>query len=112
MVVRQTFSRMSLRLLTPESQSDLLGAEVVRADDGTYRVFGVYRNEPRLGVRERSPIHYGGLVLQVIGSPAVRLTGHYWTDRDTKGEIVLSDRRAAHIDDITAGTDLYAKSAC
>jgi hypothetical protein len=110
MVVRQTFSRMSLRLLTAESQSELLGAEVVRADDGSYRIIGVYRNEPRLGVRERSPIHYGGLVLQVIGSPPVRLTGHYWTDRDTKGEIALSDRRTAHVDDTIAGDELYTTS--
>lgn len=110
MVVRQTFSRMSLRLLTAESQSELLGAEVIRADDGSYRIIGVYRNEPRLGVRERSPIHYGGLVLQVIGSPPVRLTGHYWTDRDTKGEIALSGRRAAHVDDFIAGAGLYATS--
>lgn len=111
MVVRQTFSRMSLRLLTAESQSELLGAEVVRADDGSYRIIGVYRNEPKLGVRERSPIHYGGLVLQVIGSPPVRLTGHYWTDRDTKGEIALSDCRAAHVDDTIAAQELYGSSA-
>lgn len=111
MVVRQTFSRMSLRLLTAESQSELLGAEVVRADDGSYRIIGVYRNEPRLGVRERSQIHYGGLVLQVIGSPPERLTGHYWTDRDTKGELALFERRAAHVDDIVAGEGLYVTGA-
>lgn len=111
MVVRQTFSRLSLRLLTPESQSELIGAEVVRADDGSYRILGVYRNEPRLGVRERSPIHYGGLALQVIGSPPVRLQGHYWTDRDTKGEIVLSDRRSVHVDDMPVGTGLHATGA-
>lgn len=109
MVVRQTFSRLSLRLLTAESQSELLGAEVLRADDGSYRIVGVYRNEPRLGVRDRSPIHYGGLVLQVVGSPPVRLAGHYWTDRDTAGEIVLSDRRTVRVDDMISGTKLYAR---
>lgn len=111
MVARQTFSRLSLRLLTAEAQSELLGAEIVRADDGTYRITGVYRNEPRLGVRDRSPIHYGGLVLQVIGNPPLRLAGHYWTDRDTAGEIILSDRRPAHVDDMSAGTALYAEAA-
>lgn len=111
MVARQTFSRLSLRLLTPESQSEILGAEVLRSDDGSYRIIGVYRNEPRLGVRDRSPIHYGGLVLQVVGTPPVRLAGHYWTDRDTAGEVALSDRRAVHIDDMTSGADLYAAGA-
>jgi len=108
MVVRQTFSRLSLRLLTSESQSELLGAEVLRSDDGSYRVIGVYRNEPRLGVRDRSPIHYGGLVLQVSGTPPVRLAGQYWTDRDTAGEIALSDRRAVHVHDMTSAAELYA----
>jgi hypothetical protein len=108
MVVRQTFSRLSLRLLTSESQSELLGAEVLRSDDGSYRVIGVYRNEPRLGVRDRSPIHYGGLALQVSGTPPVRLAGQYWTDRDTAGEITLSDRRAVHVHDMTSAAELYA----
>ncbi len=108
MVIRQTFSHLSLRLITTESHSELLGAEVLRAGDGTYRVIGVYLNEPRLSVRHLSPIHYGALVLQVIGTPPVTLEGHYWTDRDTAGEIALSDRRAVHVDDIRSGTNLYA----
>lgn len=111
MVARQTFSRLSLRLLTSESQSELLGAEVVRADDGSYRIIGVYRNEPSLGVRERSPIHYGGLVLQVIGSPPIRLAGHYWTDRNTAGEINLFEQCSGHADDMAEGAALFGDPA-
>ena len=57
MVIRQTFSTLTLSLLTDESRSELLGAEISRGQDGTYRVFGVYRNEPRFAVRHRSEIH-------------------------------------------------------
>ena len=109
MVVRQTFSRLSLRLITNESQSELLGAEILRADDGTYRIIGVYRNEPRLTVRDGSPIHYGGLVLQADGSPPTRLEGSYWTDRGTAGELRLSARQPFHVTDMTSANKLYAK---
>lgn len=108
MVIRQTFSRLSLRLLTDESQSELLGADLIRADDGTYRVVGVYRSEPKLTVRDRSPIHYGGLALQVIGKPPRSLEGHYWTDRDTAGAIALTDRRSMHLEDVAAAHKVYA----
>src|SRR2546425_11194340 len=37
MVVRQTFSSLSMRLLTGESQSDLLAGEVIRAPDGLHQ---------------------------------------------------------------------------
>lgn len=92
--IRQTYSMLSMRLMTEESTSEILGAEMVRAPDDTYRVAGVYRNEPRLSVRERSPIHYGAVLLQVEGDPASRLAGHYWTDRSSRGEVVASTHSA------------------
>jgi len=107
MVIRQTFSTLSLCLVTNESRSELLGAEIVRGTDGTYRVFGVYRNEPRFAVRERSAIHYGGLELRVAGSPPERIEGHYWTDRDTAGELLLSDQRQAYAHDFASAGRLY-----
>ena len=109
MAIRQTFSKLSLRLITSESRSELLGAEILRADDGTYRVIGVYRNEPRLSVRDRSPIHYGGLVLQVVSERATKLEGHYWTDRDTAGEIYLTAKRRRLIDDFESAQRAFGQ---
>lgn len=92
MVVRQTFSALSLRLLTKESSSELVGTEIVCSADGLYCVSGVYRNEPRFQVRERSPIHYGAVWLRIIDEPLKKVIGHYWTDRQTAGETELSHR--------------------
>ncbi len=86
-VIRQTFSSLSVRMFTAESASELVAAEISKESDGTYRLAAVYRNEPILSVRERSPIHYGAFVLFVQGSPAKDLVGHYWTDRKTHGEL-------------------------
>ncbi len=87
LVVRQTFSTLSVRMLTAESASELVAAEINKAIDGTYRFAAVYRNEPKLSVRERSPIHYGAIVLDVQEDPVKDLAGHYWTDRNSRGEL-------------------------
>ena len=94
MVIRQTFSTISLRLYTAESHSETLSARVVRCDDGTCNVAAVYRNTPRLQVRDQSPLHHGALLLSVQGDPPKTLAGQYWTDRLSQGEMTLSHRAA------------------
>lgn len=87
--VNQTYSTFHARLQTDESQGDLISSKIV--DEGSrYKFIGVYRNEPRLEVRDRSPIHNGAFILDIEGdalSPS-SLRGQYWTDRSTRGEFV------------------------
>lgn len=87
LVVKQTFSSLHLRLLTCESQSITIASAIVRQPDGIFTINGIYRNEPRISVRDRSPIHLGGLALQLGGPPPAFMTGHYWTDRRSYGEV-------------------------
>lgn len=102
MVIRQTFSSLTMRLATEESSSESVGGEIRRSEDGLYRVAGVYRNEPRLGIRDRSAIHHGALLLDVRGEPAESLDGHYWTDRLSRGEIRLTQRTVEAFDTFEA----------
>jgi hypothetical protein len=92
MVIQQTFSSVSLRLFTAESHSETISARVVRCDDGNWSLAAVYRNTPRLQVRERSPLHHGALLLHVQGGAVPTLSGQYWTDRLSQGEFLLSGR--------------------
>jgi len=110
MAVRQTYSTVTMQLLTAESASETLAGTLVRAADGIFEVFAVYRNTPRLSVRTRSPIHFGALRLQVHDDPVNTLAGHYWTDRDSMGELELTDRRSALVSTFDAGTRLFAIS--
>ena len=87
LVVRQTYSSLSIRLLTDESASKLRAGAIVQEVDGEYEVLGVYLNEPDAAIRERSAIHYGAIRLSLIGSPVAAIDGHYWTDRGTRGTI-------------------------
>jgi hypothetical protein len=92
-VIRQTLTTLSLRLLTEESSSELVGTEIVCSSDGLYCLSGIYRNEPRFPVRSKSPIHYGAVWLKIIDEPVKRVVGHYWTDRQTAGEMEFSNRQ-------------------
>lgn len=76
-------------MMTAESQSVTETAGLLRESDGSVLVKGMYLNDPKSSVRGRSAMHNGGLILRVGGPPATVLEGHYWTDRNTKGEIEL-----------------------
>jgi hypothetical protein len=108
-VIRQTLLSLSLRLMTKESSSCLIGTEIVCSTDGLYCVSGVYRNEPRLRDRRHSPIHFGAVRLQVIDTPIQMLEGHYWTDRNTAGEMQLTDRQKKKFQDFKSAQDHFAQ---
>jgi len=111
MVIRQTYSTLSMRLITKESSSKLLAARILCDADGLYTVTGIYSNEPKHSLRERSPIHYGSLVLRVSGDPVTILDGHYWTDRKTQGELILSDHKIKYADDFVSATIAFQTNA-
>ena len=96
MGIAQTLSTLQMHLMTPESESWFIAESIIpsRSKVG-YRMAGVYTNEPKAHLRgKRSEIHRGGLLLETHG-PANRpdtLTGEYWTDRKTKGQMTFTER--------------------
>jgi hypothetical protein len=106
--MRQTFSRLSLRLFTEESSSFLVAHKLILLEDGIFQLTGVFQNIPDVHLRgQRSEIHYGAILLEVRGDPPVGLEGHYWTDRSTRGSMRLSDRRVKVVSNYTEGAKLY-----
>ena len=96
MGVVQTLSTLQMHLMTAESESWFIAEQVNPSPSGVgYQIAGVYSNRPNVHLRgERSEIHLGGLILDTHG-PASRpdtLTGEYWTDRKTKGRLILTNR--------------------
>ena len=98
LVIRQTYSSIDMRLFTMESNSVSLSASVVRDTVGVHKLAATYRNESKVLLREDSPIHYGGVLLDVRGIPVEKLDGEYWTDRGTKGDaaFLTRARRVSH----------------
>ena len=95
MTVRQSLTTLSMRLMTAESSSWLIAHKIVEENDGVFLVTGVYTNTPKLELRgDRSEIHYGALLLRVLGEPPTSLEGHYWTDRNSRGKMRISNKKA------------------
>lgn len=92
LVIRQTYSTVSITLMTKESSSRSLVASLDTPNDDIAGISSIYQNIPRTLIQRTSRIHHGSLMLEVHGSPANHLAGSYWTDRDTKGELVLDLR--------------------
>lgn len=91
LVVRQSFKGVAVNLMIKESTSSSSLAQVVGVD-GTAALSYLYLNQPRTVVRERRAIHHGSAILEVAGKPAGRLSGRYWTDRDSRGELKFEQR--------------------
>jgi len=98
-VIRQTFSMVHVRLLSPESQSFSLAASLFEEAPEQFALTWIYRNEPRHLVTQRSPVHHGSGILRVGDAKAVAMSGHYWTDRNTSGEISLTLLSRARVND-------------
>lgn len=91
-IIRQTLTSIDIRMITAESSSDIIVARIYKMN-GTLRIGGIYMNIPKQVYREKSPIHYGGLSLEICINSTIVLEGSYWTDRKTQGDISFKNRR-------------------
>ncbi|MBL6280230.1 hypothetical protein JMF97_29115 [Micromonospora fiedleri] len=91
-VIEQTYWTMAIRLISGESTSVSTSASI--RPDGGSRVQRVltftYQNVPKYINRPRSRPHLGTANLSVVGLKPRSLSGSYWTDRLTLGDLNLS----------------------
>lgn len=107
-VVRQTYSMLSIRILTNDSSSALKASNVLVDPDQTYEIVGVYQSDPAIHLRgAESEIHYGSFKIRLVGSPVSSMKGHYWTDRNTKGRVEYTDRQRKHADSFESAERLF-----
>lgn len=106
-VIRQSASTTKLTLMTDESKSTSTVAIVSKSDSETWVLDHMYLNKPDLGVSHRSSIHHGSGSLEISGNPAHRMSGRYWTDRDSKGEFRFVERSKKLADDYDSAAALF-----
>jgi hypothetical protein len=107
-VIRQSFSSISIRVITKESESVTLAASLNKTLDGLWQLASVYRNSPRATLLERSIQHFGAVALDVRGDPPYLIDGQYWTNRTTRGEMRLFSRSSRLYEDFdTAAAATY-----
>lgn len=91
-VVRQSLTAASVRLLSDESASEQVAGGVYPGESGYPTVAYLYRNRPGIGLRHgTSNVQYGAAQLEIIGDPAKGMNGEYWTERYTKGSLAFRE---------------------
>jgi hypothetical protein len=106
LVIRQTASAVSAVLLTDEAKSYSTLARVLANTDLPCLEY-LYEGRPDSRVEYRSRAHRGAAVLDVAGTPASRLKGRYWTDRDSRGELAFTEREKRLADDYSTAASLF-----
>jgi hypothetical protein len=90
LVIKHNFGSISCVLLTGESQSYSVTAQISEDDDSdVLQLSYVYTNKPRARVRFRSEIHDGAAILTIKHEDGLVLDGEYWTSRKTIGEMTF-----------------------
>jgi hypothetical protein len=108
LVARQTASRVTVVLLTEESTSRSSIARLSRDEMGLSLAY-MYSNRPESRVEHRSTMHNGSAFVEISGSPASQIRGRYWTDRYTRGELDLPERRMRAAASFREATALFLK---
>lgn len=89
-IIKQDFFNISVRIKTEESVSHSISSSFnIDKVSNVQQLFYSYLNTPKSGIRERSAIHYGSTLLNFDGFKVDKMTGEYWTSRETTGEIEL-----------------------
>lgn len=96
LAVTQTLLTVKVRLLTNESVSDSFAGSVTRMPSGDWVLAYHYTAKPRSELRPVSPPHPGAASLTIVGQPAARIEGEYWTGRSSQGSMEFT----AHKDKI------------
>lgn len=91
LIIEQTFWSISTRLLTVESSSISTTASIRKPSNrSSQRILAyAYANTPSGPSSSRSSRHVGAAELEIVGSRPVSITGIYWTDRFTVGDMNL-----------------------
>jgi len=90
LTVNQSFFHVSCVMRTSEMESSSYSEGfLIDTDRQVKKVAYSYTSKPRLSLSDRSIPHDGSAVFQIIEKPKLKLTGRYWTERLTKGEITL-----------------------
>jgi hypothetical protein len=110
LVVRQSFWTVSVRLITKESKSISLSADLRDTGDGVYELAYLYSNEPRLSVQHRSKPHRGAAMVATPIDRTAGLEGMYFTPRPSQGEMRFARHFTALIEVHAQGLELLQAS--
>jgi len=101
LTIKQSFSKISCIMRTVEMTSFSYAEDFkINKDQQIRQLVYSYSSKPKLSISDRSSIHEGTILFDIIGDPASKLKGEYWTSRKTTGEIVLNYREKKILEEL------------
>ena len=101
LTINQSFFHISCLMRTSEMESSSYSEGfIIDSARQIKKVAYSYTSKPRLSLSERSIPHDGTAVFQIIEKPKLKLTGRYWTERLTKGEIIFEYHTAELLEEL------------
>lgn len=91
LVISQTYWSVAVRQYTGESKSDSRASFWQRSNDAAVETLAfLYENNPEQRHQSRSPRHLGSCTLDSTNRAPKEMTGVYFTDRYTKGDMTMT----------------------
>ncbi len=89
--IYQSFSQTNCVMHTGEMKSYSIAEGFnINQDQQIKQLSYIYTSKTRALLSERNPQHDGAMIFDIIGENNKKLSGKYWTERKTKGEIKVS----------------------
>lgn len=92
LTINQTFTTISIKLVTDESVSVAVVGDIIE-NAGNFQLVYSYRNEPQVLILDKSSIHYGTAMLNIVSNN--ELNGQYFTHRKTVGTLIAKKQLGA-----------------
>lgn len=90
LTIKQSFHRMSCVMQTIEMKSySYIEGFTIDFERQIKQFSYSYTSKPKVLIEERSKVHDGTVIFDIIEKPNKKLVGRYWTERKTRGEINL-----------------------
>jgi hypothetical protein len=100
LTIKQTFTKISCVMRTAEMTSYSFSEDFkLESDNQLKQLSYSYTSKPLTTISDRSPVHDGSIVFEIIGDPVQKLKGQYWTARKTTGEIIMTFRCKERLDE-------------
>lgn len=101
LTVKQSLFHISCMMHTGEMESSSYSEDfLIDTERQIKNLAYSYTSRPRSSLSERSTPHDGTALFRVIEKPKHKLIGRYWTERLTKGEIVLEHHSKEQLEEL------------
>lgn len=101
LTISQSFFHVSCKMITSEMESNSYSEGfIIDAERQIKEIAYSYNSKSRLSLSERSTPHDGTAVFKIIENPVLKLVGRYWTERPTKGEIILEFHKSTILEEL------------